>query len=225
MSENDTCSAFFPVTLRLAGVPVLVVGLGKVGCARARVLAAAGARVCGVDPNPTWGGLPESIQLIQAPYRHELLEGHRLVCAAATPDLNETVVQAARARGIWVNNASNSGQSDFVLPAVHRDGPVLLAISTSGCSPSLSSVLRDRMAATLPRDIARFARLLAEFRSEVIATIANPRARRALLMARTTGEWLDLLERHGIEAVHRRLQESSRTADPETSRTLPCDNS
>ena len=44
----------------------------------------------------------------------------------------------AESAGVWVNSADDRAHSSFILPAVHRDGPVTVAVSTGGLSPALS---------------------------------------------------------------------------------------
>ena len=56
----------YPIELNLNGRTVLVVGLGPVGRRKAKSLAAAGARVIGVDP-AAWSvahDLPEGIEVM-----------------------------------------------------------------------------------------------------------------------------------------------------------------
>jgi siroheme synthase-like protein len=38
---------------------------------------------------------------------------------------------------------------NFILPAVHREGPIAVAVSTGGASPALAQWLRDRFAAQI----------------------------------------------------------------------------
>ena len=55
----------------------------------------------------------------------------------------------AEAAGVWVNVADDPARCSFVLPAVSRDGPVSVAVSTGGASPALAGWLRDRAADAL----------------------------------------------------------------------------
>src|SRR4051794_33908637 len=112
------------IELDLRGKSALVVGLGVVGRRKAAGLIEAGARVVGVDPraDPDLG--PTGLIVRREPYRAEHLAGAALAIAAATAEVNQTVVADARAAGIWVNAASESESGDFRVPATWRSGPL-----------------------------------------------------------------------------------------------------
>jgi len=56
-----------------------------------------------------------------------------------------------------------------LLPAVHRDGPVTIAVSTGGTSPALAVWLRRRLAAALVPGTAALAHVLEDARQELRA--------------------------------------------------------
>jgi siroheme synthase-like protein len=55
----------------------------------------------------------------------------------------------ATARRIFCNVEDVPEQCSFILPALHRRGPITLAVSTSGASPALAQWLRDRFASQI----------------------------------------------------------------------------
>ena len=57
--------------------------------------------------------------------------------------------------------------SSLILPAVFRDGPVSVAVSTGGVSPALSSWLRDRLAAECGEHAGALAEVLGEARARL----------------------------------------------------------
>src|SRR5262245_47798519 len=129
----------YPIEINLAGRRVLVVGLGRVGRRKAAGLAAAGASVLGGDPAPPpAGGRPEGGEVRPERYRSVHLRGATLAFAAGPPAVNRRVVADARRAHVWVNSASDPASGDFALPAVWRDGPLTLAVSTGGASPALA---------------------------------------------------------------------------------------
>jgi len=58
----------------------------------------------------------------------------------------ERVFADACARGIFCNVEDIPELCTFILPALHRRGPITLAVSTEGASPALAQWLRDRFA-------------------------------------------------------------------------------
>jgi len=73
--------------------------------------------------------------------------GYRLVVTATgIPDIDGAVYADAEAAGVWVNSADDVTHCSFILPSVHRDGPVSVAVSTGGASPALAAWLRARLA-------------------------------------------------------------------------------
>ena len=189
----------YPIELNLHGRTALVVGLGSVGRRKAAGLLAAGARVIGVDPV---ADAPERVELRAEPYRPDHLRGVCLAVAAATEAVNRAVVHDARAAGVWVNSASDPGAGDFTLPAVWREGPLVLTVSTAGASPALAAALRDRAAAAIA-PAAGLAALLAELRPTVLARLPDqPEARRRIL---ADPRWLALYEAEGADAVRRAI--------------------
>lgn len=194
----------YPIELDLSGRTALVVGLGPVGRRKAAGLLAAGARVVGVDP-AEGVETPDGIVRRVEPYRAEHLSGVVLAFAAGPPELNRRVTADARAAGVWVNSASDPGGGDFTVPAVWRDGGLILTVSTSGASPALAAALRDRAASALG-PAAGLTATLAELRPMVFARLSDPEARRRVLADWSDPRWLDLWLSGGPDAVRNALE-------------------
>ena len=58
-----------------------------------------------------------------------------VVTATGHPEVDGAVYADAEAAGVWVNSADDPAHCSFILPAVHRDGAVTVAVSTGGLSP------------------------------------------------------------------------------------------
>ncbi len=133
----------YPIVLDLAGVPVLVVGGGKVAERKIGGLVAACADLTVVAPRIDDAIRDLPVRVIDRAYEATDLDGVRLVVTATDdPSTNAAVATDARARGIWVNSADDPANCTFTLPAIARDGVVTVAISTGGASPALASHLR-----------------------------------------------------------------------------------
>jgi siroheme synthase-like protein len=108
------------------------------------------------------------------PYRPGEAAGYRLVVTATgDPSVNAHVYRDAEEAGVWVNSADDPDRCTFVLPAVARDGPVTVAVSTGGSSPALASWLRRRIADTVVPGLGPLAELLDETRARIHARGAS----------------------------------------------------
>jgi siroheme synthase-like protein len=161
----------YPVFLDLHDVPVLVVGAGPVAARKVAGLAAAGASIRVVARDV---GADLDVDLVaelrRRPYEPRDLDGVRLV-VTATGDaaVDAAVAGDATAAGIWVNAADQPSDCTFILPAVARNGPLAVAVSTDGASPALARRLRDRAAELIRDQVADVAAELAARRAAVRA--------------------------------------------------------
>ena len=161
----------YPVSLDVRDRACLVVGGGPVAARKARSLLECGARLTVIAPeiSPAMAALAP-LTLEQRPYRPGDVAGFALVLTATgRPEIDGAVYADAMAAGIWVNSADDLEHCSFILPAVHRDGPVSVAVSSAGASPALASWLRCRLAAQLG-GAGELAALLAEARASVKAS-------------------------------------------------------
>jgi siroheme synthase-like protein len=159
----------YPVWLDVHGVPVLVVGAGHVAARKVDGLAAAGAEVRVVAITVSEALDRDAVtELHVRPYEPGDLDGVRLV-VTATGDaaVDATVAADATAAGIWVNAADQPADCTFILPAIARNGPLAIAVSTGGASPALARRLRDHAGALLTDEVVALAADLAARRGEV----------------------------------------------------------
>jgi siroheme synthase-like protein len=114
-----------------------------------------------------------------AKYKRRVLKG-AFVVIAATPDreLNERIFRDAERRGMLCNVADVPELCNFILPAVHREGPIAVAVSTGGASPALAKRLRSMIAAIVRPEHAQLAEELRAMRPEVKARFASYEERR-----------------------------------------------
>ena len=182
----DVKEAYYPLFFRLAGKLCVVVGGGRVAERKARALIAAGARVRLISPTSTSGlsGLHRQgkIELLAREYREGDLEGASLVFAATDKgEVNSQVREDARRSAIPLNAADSPDMGDFIVPAVIRRGPILIAISTSGLLPLLSRKLRAEITKSLTPDYAAYARRVGVFRRYLLQNVENGRLRKEIM--------------------------------------------
>lgn len=162
--------ALYPVNLVLTGRRCLVVGGGRVAARKVAGLQAAEADVVvvalTVGPEVRATGVPFE----ERPYRRSDLDGVWLaVTATDDREINRQVHDDGEAAGVWVNAADDPASCSFILPAVVRQGPVMVTIGTAGRSPALASWLKEHVAGELGPEVADLARLLSEIRERIRA--------------------------------------------------------
>jgi siroheme synthase-like protein len=162
-------TASYPVALDIEGRRCLVVGGGPVAARKTKGLLDAGAVVTVVAPaiSADMAGLaPLTIE--RRPYARGEAAAYRLVITATgLPEVDGAVFEDAESSGVWVNSADDPERCSFILPSVHRDGLVTLAVSTGGSSPALASWLRRRLAEESGPGLGQLAALLSRARQRV----------------------------------------------------------
>jgi siroheme synthase-like protein len=176
---------YYMACLDLEGRSVLVVGGGPVALEKARALLEAGACVTVVAPEAVPELLSLPIEWLARGYHSSDLRGRLLVVAAtsATP-LNRRVFADAEARGVFCNVVDVPDLCSLILPAVHREGPIAVAVSTGGASPALAQRIRDDVAAIVGQRHAELAEELRALRPWAKENLPTYEARRDFFQRR-----------------------------------------
>jgi siroheme synthase-like protein len=171
--------SYYMACLDLRGRSVLVVGGGRVALEKVDGLLAAGAVVTAVAPQVVAELESREIEIVRREYRTADLDGRFLVVAAtSTSSVNRRVFREAEARSLFCNVVDVPELCSFILPAVHREGPIAVAVSTGGASPALAQHLRDEIAAIVRPEHAVLAEQLRELRPWARSHLPTYEARR-----------------------------------------------
>src|SRR5205823_13711138 len=143
------------------------------------------------------------IDLRRRPYRSGDLAGAWLAIAG-TDDraANAQVWAEAEREGVLLNAVDDLDHCSFIAPAIHREGDITIAVSTSGKSPALAARLRQRVARLVGPAEARLCALLGQLRPEVAARVPDAHVRTAL--------WYCIVDSDVIEFVRRGDMEGAR---------------
>ncbi len=174
---------YFPIFLRLAGEPVLVVGGGEVAARKIDLLLRTSAKVRVVAPELV-RGLAEraaagQIVHVAAEFTPEHLDGVRLAIAATDiRAVNAWVARQAERRNIPVNVVDDRELSRFIVPAIVDRSPVIVAVGSSGDAPVLTRRLREKLESFLPSQLGALAKLAGSVRAAVKSRIEHAPSRR-----------------------------------------------
>jgi len=172
----------YPVFLDLAGRDVLLVGGGNVAASKLDGLVTANARITVVAPVINDAIRAHDVTVVERGFQESDLDGIWWVVAAAPPEVNRLVANAAAQRRVFVNAVDDKGAASAFLGGVVRRGLVEIAISTGGAAPALAGLLREGLDAVLPADLERWVAVALQKRPEWKAANVPITERRPLLL-------------------------------------------
>lgn len=145
---------YYAAFLQLYDKRCVMIGGGTVATRRSLELLRAGANITVISPTLT-PALSDArqqglLQHLARAYQPGDLDGAHLVFATTDhSDVNEAVSREAARLGILCNRADLSQACDFIVPSVVNAGPIQVAISSAGVSPTLTKRLREAFEADL----------------------------------------------------------------------------
>jgi uroporphyrin-III C-methyltransferase/precorrin-2 dehydrogenase/sirohydrochlorin ferrochelatase len=143
----------FPIFLKLARRKVLVVGGGAVAASKLDALFRSGATVIVVAPSFRPEILRSEAILLRRGFEPRDLDGVWYAVAAATPEVNARVAEAAEERRIFVNAVDDPASASAYAGGVLQRGDLTIAISTEGQAPAVAGLLREALEELLPQEI------------------------------------------------------------------------
>lgn len=164
----------YPIVLEGSSISALVVGGGSVAARKVRALLEAGANVHVVAPAigddiEKLAATSHLLRITRSSYAAEYLGGAALVVAATDDaNVNAAVAADARAAGRFVNVVDHPELGDFITPAVHRCGDLVIAVAAGGV-PNAAARIRDSIGRTIDNRYASAVRDLAALRRGLIA--------------------------------------------------------
>jgi precorrin-2 dehydrogenase / sirohydrochlorin ferrochelatase len=210
-------SNLYIACLNLEGRRALVVGAGSVGLEKINGLLACGARVTAVAPDAHKDveDLFEvgAIELHRRAYQASDLDGCFLVVAATSDTLlNTRVYRDAEARSMLVNVVDVPDLCNFILPAILREGPLAVAISTSGASPALAKRMKKEAGELFGPEYAELAFLLDEQREWAKSALPTYQDRKEFFEAIVNGDPdpIQMLRDERVLAVRELIAEAKR---------------
>ena len=209
--------AYYPLFADLSGRRCVVVGGGLVAQRKVTTLLSYGASITLVSPVVTTRlsayARAGKIRHVARRFQPADLRGAWLVYAATDDQaINQLVFRSATAQRIFTNVVDQTPLCSFIAPAIARCGPVTVAVSTSGASPSLAKRIRDDVERTLEDGYLPMAQLLKSLRGVAKRALPKYDDRKRYFNRLVSGETFTLVRRGKINAAKRaalRLLEQS----------------
>lgn len=182
--------ATLPIFLRLSGVKAVLAGNGEPAAWKTELLAAAGAKLTLLAPDPA-AKLAEAasragVEILRRAWIPADFEG--AVIALLEPEDDEEAARfraAARAAGALVNVIDRPKFCDFSFGSIVERSPLVIGISTDGAAPVFAQAIRARIETMFPETLRSWAQAARAWRGRFAGL--EQRRRRAI--------WLDFADR------------------------------
>ena len=165
--------ATLPVFFKLTEARVVIAGGNEAAAWKAELIAAAGATVIVIDPQPcaeleALAGDPPAGRVILERRLWSPIDfaGATFIVGATDDDAEAAhIFAAARSAGVPVNVIDKPTFCTFQFGAVVNRSPLVIGISTDGGAPIFAQAIRSRIEALLPSGFARWARAAKDWRN------------------------------------------------------------
>ena len=175
---------YFPLFVRLKDARCLVIGGGEVALRKTRLLLRAEAAITVIAPeiHDELAKLAKlgDLDFLRAQFEPAALrEDYRFV-VAATGDaaVNQQVATAAAQAGVFCNVVDDRELSTAIMPAIVDRSPILIAVSSGGESPVLTTRIRQQLEHLFPHNLGKLANFAGEWRNKVKARFRTIQERR-----------------------------------------------
>lgn len=192
------CLMYYPIYVSLKEQPCVVIGGGKIAEGKVNGLLEAGANVTVISPDltPRLREMADAKRIVHIArvYQHGDLAGaFMVICATNQADVNHQVWEEASANRQLVNVADDTPHCNFIVPAILRNGDLIVAISTGGKAPALAARLKERLQNQLGDEYARFLELAGELREPLARRVPDMEARKKI--------WYQLVDSNVMELL------------------------
>ena len=175
----------YPITLKLTGKPVVVIGGGKVAERKIHNLLDTGAIITVISPTIT-ATIQSWLVTVKINWKKKYYEDDDIEDAfliiAATDDrtVNQQVLKASRKHQL-INVVDDPEGSNFHVPSTLHRGKLSISVSTSGASPGLAKKIVTELSSKYDEYYEEYLDFLYETRKYIQINILNPDVKRALL--------------------------------------------
>lgn len=180
--------SYYPAFLNLKNKRCIVIGGGEVAERKTISLLKSGANVTVISPMVTKRlkekSLSGKIKYIPRKYKKGDLKDAFLVVAAT--DSGETNKRISEDAPHLINIADMPSLCNFIIPSVVRRGHLLIAVSTSGASPSMAKNIRKELERLYVPVFAKYLTSLKKMRLQAMSEIKDKKERERFLKKMAT---------------------------------------
>lgn len=171
--------SIFPVSVKVTGKSILIVGGGIEALNKARLALKTDARVLVAASEFDAGFDGLNVERRAGSVEATDFDGAALVFVATDEDAErDRAIALAQAAGVPVNVVDQPDFCDFYTPAIVDRAPISVAISSEGAAPVLARTIRAQIEALLSPKTGALAALAGQLRGRVESLIAAGPARR-----------------------------------------------
>ncbi len=181
---------YYPIFLNLKSKKCIVIGGGKVAERKVISLLKSGADITLISPELTKRLKKESsgkkIKYISRRYKKGDLKNAFLVIAAT--DSIETNKKVSEDAPRLINVVDVPSLCNFIVPSVVKRGPLMIAISTSGVSPSMSKAIRKELEKLYGTEFGEYLKSLRKIRAKALTKLKDKKERERFLKRLATAK-------------------------------------
>ena len=213
--------SYYPISIRLEGMKVVVVGGGVVAQRKIDTLLAYDADVHVISrkltPKLSKHLEEKRIKISGHEFEESHLDGAFVVIAATDdPLLNRQVSEKASARGLLINAVDQPADCSFIVPSILRRGDLLVAVSTSGKSPAFAKKVREELEKQFGDEYGSFLVLMGHLREEILEKKLSQKENKQIFQQLVNSRILDAMAEkdwNGVATILNRIMDTQKSAE------------
>lgn len=211
MSPTSKQTPYYTLCLNIANKPALVAGGGEVARRKTASLCDCGAKVTVVSPtlDPILEYMVHQQEVSWKPRNFEPsdINGACIVIAATNQrEVNRQIAQMAKEKNILCNVVDQPEEGNFIVPSTVERGPLTIAISTSGISPTLAASIRQELEMAYGDEYGLFLEIMSSLRHVVMNEFKSQAARQIVFDRMVASKALSLLRNGMADLAEKELR-------------------
>lgn len=145
----------------------------------------------------------------------DLRQAALVIATGSNSSQNALIRQEADEEGVLLNVADDPSLCNFIAGSVFRQGPLVISVSTSGCSPALAVRIKQQLAVKFGPEYAAFLELLGSLRETLAAQFPHFSERRARWYALVDSDIIDHLRDDRPDLARERIEQILVASSPD----------